>query len=162
MWVQIDNDRSADLSLDEFELGIVNHNINLDKQEIEALFTQYDTNGNGRLDYNEFLVKLRPPLNKTRLNLIRIAFDKLDRLKDGYITVDDLKGVYNVKKNPKYLNGEMTEEQCLRKFLDTFDIESHRDGIVTYDEFVNYYAGVSASIDSDAYFDVMMRQCWKL
>lgn len=59
MWVQIDNDRSADLSLDEFELGIVNHNINLDKQEIEALFTQYDTNGNGRLDYNEFLVKLR-------------------------------------------------------------------------------------------------------
>ena len=34
MWVQIDNDRSADLSLDEFELGIVNHNINLDKQEI--------------------------------------------------------------------------------------------------------------------------------
>ena len=44
-------------TIERADLG--HHNINLDKQEIEALFTQYDTNGNGRLDYNEFLVKLR-------------------------------------------------------------------------------------------------------
>ena len=36
------------------------------------------------------------------------------------------------------------------------------DGIVTFDEFCDYYKDVSASIDTDEYFGVMMTQAWKL
>jgi hypothetical protein len=43
-----------------------------------------------------------------------------------------LKGVYNVKHHPKFLNGEMTEDQILRHFLNVFDTKGSEDGTVSY------------------------------
>ncbi len=39
--------------------------------------------------------------------------------------------VYDVTKHPKYKNGEWTEEQCFRKFLDAFDTPDDKDGTVS-------------------------------
>ena len=35
-----------------------------------------------------------------------------------------------VKSHPKYMNGEWSEEQVLRHFLDCFDYGIHKDGVV--------------------------------
>lgn len=43
-----------------------------------------------------------------------------------------------------------------------FQWETNRDGKVTYEEFCNYFAQVSASIDRDDYFELMMRNAWHL
>lgn len=36
------------------------------------------------------------------------------------------------------------------------------DGLVTLDEFIEYYTNISANIDNDAYFDLMMSNAWNL
>ena len=36
------------------------------------------------------------------------------------------------------------------------------DGIVTFDEFLDYFSDVSATIDSDEYFAAIMKNAWKL
>lgn len=69
-------------------------------------------------------------MSNHRRSLIIQAFKKLDKMCDGTVTVEDLRGVYNVKKHPKFLSGEWNEDQCLQEFLKSFDTPNNFDGRV--------------------------------
>ena len=146
----------------EFKKGLHDYGLSIEESEAKALFARFDKDGNGTVSFDEFLENLRPPMSKSRKEIIAKAFHKLDKTGDGVITIEDLKGVYNARHHRKYVNGEWTEEQVFRSFLDSFDSPDDPDGKVTREEFLNYYSGVSASVDNDAYFDLMMRNAWKL
>jgi len=159
----IDDDGSRKLDLNEFKKGLHDYGLtNLSKEEVETLFKRFDSDNSGTIDFDEFLIHLRPPMSQSRQNIILQAFRKLDKNNDGIITIDDMKGVYDVSRHPKFLSGEMSQDQLFREFLKTFEGSEHPDGLVTKDEFINYYSGVSASIDNDVYFDLMMRSAWKI
>uniref|UniRef100_A0A8I3MVM6 UDP glycosyltransferase 3 family, polypeptide A2 n=3 Tax=Canidae TaxID=9608 RepID=A0A8I3MVM6_CANLF len=158
----MDDNNNRTLDFKEFVKGLNDYAVVMEKQEAEELFRRFDKDGNGTIDFNEFLLTLRPPMSRARKEVIMQAFRKLDKTGDGVITIEDLREVYNVKHHPKYQNGEWTEEQVFRKFLDNFDSPYDKDGLVSKEEFLNYYAGVSASIDTDAYFILMMTKSWRL
>ena len=69
---------------------------------------------------------------------------------------------HNAQKHPKYRSGQWTLEQVMQDFLKAFDDQDTPDGVVTRDEFTQYYAAVSSTIDDDAYFDMCMRAAWGL
>ena len=71
-------------------------------------------------------------MSNARKSLVTQAFRKLDRTGDGKITVEDLKGVYSAKKHPKYLNGEWTEDEVLKQFLNSFEAPDSKDGVVRF------------------------------
>ncbi|KAM8827995.1 calcyphosine-like b isoform 1-T2 [Spinachia spinachia] len=158
----MDDNNSRSLDLKEFLKGLNDYGIPMEKQEATALFQLFDRDQSGTIDFDEFLVTLRPQMSKARKEVVMEAFRKLDKTSDGVITIEDLRGVYNAQYHPKYRNGEWSEDQVFRTFLDSFDSPYDKDGKVTKEEFVNYYCGVSASIDSDVYFILMMTNAWKL
>ncbi|XP_026051982.1 calcyphosine-like b isoform X3 [Carassius auratus] len=158
----MDDDNSRTLDMKEFLKGLSDYGVLIEKEEAMNLFQQFDRDGSGLIDFDEFLITLRPPMSNARKEVVLQAFKKLDKTGDGVITVEDLKGVYNVQHHPKYRNGEWSEDQVFRKFLDSFDSPDDKDGKVTKEEFLNYYSGVSASIDTDIYFILMMKNAWKL
>ncbi|KAK7502238.1 hypothetical protein BaRGS_00006602 [Batillaria attramentaria] len=132
----------------------------MSREELREVFDCFYRDDSGTLDSEEFLAAIRPPMSKIRKQLVQKAFAKMDRTGDEVITIDDMIAVYDVTRHPKFKNGEMTEKQVLREFLKNFEAEDHIGGRVTLDEWMDYYAGVSASVDDDAYFSLMMYNCW--
>lgn len=132
--------------------------------DVRKLFAAFDMNRDGSIQYDEFLRQVRGDLNAPRQALVNKAFNVLDADGNGYLDYQDVMGKYDTSKHPAVIDGRKTERQVLEEFLSTF--EQHKsqnpDGIVTPEEFSEYYANVSASIDDDAYFAQMMNSSWNL
>ena len=90
-----------------------------------------------------------------------MAYEKLDVNKDGLVKLDDIAKIYDASKHPDVLDGKKTPEQVFREFMKLWDTQD-KDGIVTFEEFCEYYGDVSASVDDDIYFVEMMKSAWKL
>lgn len=158
-----DDDGNKSLNLEEFVEGINDYGLEFDADKCKELFNAFDKDNSGQLSFDEFLIGLRGNLNDSRLKVVKEAFKKADRSGDGIFDSKDMKRVYKVTEHPKYKNGEWDEQQVFTEFLKSFEPdESKRDGKVTEEEFINYYAGVSANIDNDAYFNLMIRNAWKI
>jgi hypothetical protein len=142
--------------------------MNFDKEEMVRLCNIFDQNGDGVIDYDEFLYGIRGEMNQFRKDICMKAFKVMDKDRSGVIDISDIKGVYNAKKHPDVIAGKKTEDEVLIEFLDTFDVhhgihkDDPKDGNVTPDEWIEYYNTVSMSIDDDAYFELMMNNTWNL
>lgn len=164
----MDDNHSMSLDKYEFTKAMQDYMLGFSEGEIASLFRVFDYDRNGLVDYDEFLRTIRGPLSENRKSYITKAFNIMDKDGNGYVDINDLRGVYSASSHPDVKSGKKTEQQVLQEFLETFEI-SHNirnnaapDHIVTKEEFEEYYANVSASIDSDEYFAAMMTAAWNL
>ena len=139
----------------------IGFDLNLDPNDLRLLFNSFDKDGNGQLSYSEFMVAVRGEIPSTRLRLVRQAFQVLDRTGTGTIDIEDVQQAYDPANHPDVKSGSMSPDEALASFLDAFDSDDY-DGHVTIDEFLDYYTNISASITSDAEFDLMLRTEWGL
>merc|ERR1712100_497177 len=131
----MDDNGNKNLSMEEFDTGMRDYGLELSPEQLKGCFGAIDTDGNGFLSFDEFLVALRGDMNKRRLNLVSMA--------------------------PEVMSGEKTEQEVLTDFMAQWDTQD-RDGVITRDEFVEYYRNISASIDADDYFELMIRNAWHI
>jgi Ca2+-binding EF-hand superfamily protein len=157
----VDDDGSGTLELPEFQKCMKECQMNFTPEETTELFKFFDADAGGTITYDEFLTGVRGELNMRRAQLVLLAFDILDSDKSGFVDVDDIMDKYDAKTNPDVIAGKKTEKQVLKEFLDTFD-QGEKDGKVMPDEFCKYYSNVSASVDLDDYFELMIRNAWHI
>eukprot|EP00762_Andalucia_godoyi_P003973 ANDGO_05640.mRNA.1 Crustacean calcium-binding protein 23 len=159
----LDNNRNRQLDAEEISSGLSDYGVKVSKAEAATLISSFDRDGSGTLNLDEFLRAVRGDLNEARKKVALLAFAKFDKDGSGEISFNDISGVYNAKNHPKVRAGELTERQVLDGFLQTFEgTKGNKDGKISQDEWLDYYADISASIDTDDYFEEMVRSAWKL
>lgn len=163
-----DDNNSGTLDLPELTKAIRDFKVDLSQNEIKILFNLCDVDQSGEVSYDEFLREIRGDMNNFRKNLVQQAFNKLDSDKSGAVEIDEIKRLYNCKKHPDVISGKKTEDEVYAEFMETFQLHAAikgkgvKDTTITRDEWQEYYENISASIDRDDYFELMMNSAWKL
>lgn len=164
----MDDNNSRSLDKYEFTKAISDYMLGFTEGETQKLFSYFDFDRSGLIEYDEFIRAIRGPMNSNRKKIVAQVYKKLDKDGNGWIDINDVRGVYTANKHPDVLSGKKTEDQILQEFLETFETAHamrNNDApnyVVTKEEFEEYYNSISASIDDDAYFKLMLENAWKL
>jgi len=158
---RMDNNGDRKMDRNEFMWGLRENGHTLSPSEFERIFKYFDKNNDGKISYDEFLVGVRGDMSQRRIDLCMLAYKKLDRDGSGMVDLNDIAQAYDVTQHPKFKTGEMSRNDILTEFMAQWD-RNVRDNKVTKEEWLDYYRDVSASIDEDDYFELMIRNAWHL
>lgn len=126
------------------------------KEFADAIFKSFDTDGNGTIDFEEFLVGLSlsdatGTDRHSRIQKLRWAFNVYDKDRSGTIDktemVSIVKAVFRISSIPDVLPNE-TPESFADKLFNSVD--ENGDGEITFDEFVK------AAEEDDTIVDLLL------
>ena len=90
------------------------------------MMTEVDTDGDGEIDFDEFLSMMKEMSGDSEKELLQ-AFQVFDKNKDGFISVDELRQVMATL-------GETQSQEEIEEMIKEADQDG--DGQVDYNEFV--------------------------
>ena len=147
------------------------YNINIAREKIFEFFEFLDKEHKGLIKYNDLIMILINNINENRIILIQNLFDKIRKGKE-YILLNDIKKYFNPDKYPDVLEQKKTSDEIAFDFIDSLEIfkeyninlknESIINGIMTYNDFENYFKEISLSIIDDKIFDYIINFCWEV
>ena len=157
----LDDNSNCKVDMRELMEGLgSNFDIHLTQEEAIILMAAFDKDNSGAISFDEFVEAMKGDLNAARLSWVKAAYSKLDVNGDGTVTLDDIAKLYDVASLPDVQQGRPLED-AYKQFMAMWDTQT-ADGVVTFAEFLEYFHGVSACVESDELFAAMMKSAWKL
>lgn len=115
--------------------------------ELRAMFAVCDREGDGTIDWKEWLSLVRPPLSQRRLEAVRdVWLREFGDARCGGVSPQEIAERYDAASHPDVVKGRTTAESQYRSFLESFDVE---DDKATLADFEAYYANVGCTVVAD-------------
>ena len=164
----------AKISLANF-INIMNLNqINFSLNEIKEIFNYFSNDiTKNYLDYNSFIRFFKKELNQTKLDIVEKIFLSLKNdfsEENEEIPLSIIKNKYKAKRHPEVINGKVTEDEKIKEFKESFDINynilnSEQNKVqyvkfVDFDIFANFYEYVSFIYEEDEQFVNLLMATW--
>lgn len=125
----MDENGNKKLDPDDFRWGLYGMGVNITKQEATLIVDVCDRDKDGSVDYDEFLRFVRVhfifyiykiiqgDLSEARKQMIKKAYEKLDKNKDGKVTLTDIILIYDASHHPDVKEGKKDPEEVLKEFM---------------------------------------------
>lgn len=102
---------------------------NIDKPELQTIIDSIDTDGDGVIDYSEFIAAAYNREILLSQQNLKVAFNMFDQDGNGQITLEELKSIFN--------RGQVSErsDDVWEKML--AEVDENGDNEISFDEFKN-------------------------
>ena len=142
--------------------------VNISLNDLKILFNVLNQNSNqnnGTISFGQLINLIEGNLQERRKLYIVGMFANIDTEKKGEVSIQALKNMYNAKYHPDVLNGTKSQEDAFEQFCYSLDLYCEANGIqpngnLTFENFIDYYSGISACIPDDVYFEDMLNGVW--
>eukprot|EP00441_Pelagodinium_beii_P041232 CAMPEP_0197637902 /NCGR_PEP_ID=MMETSP1338-20131121/12986_1 /TAXON_ID=43686 ORGANISM="Pelagodinium beii, Strain RCC1491" /NCGR_SAMPLE_ID=MMETSP1338 /ASSEMBLY_ACC=CAM_ASM_000754 /LENGTH=630 /DNA_ID=CAMNT_0043210395 /DNA_START=23 /DNA_END=1915 /DNA_ORIENTATION=- len=164
----MDDNGSKNVDRGEFHKALVELNLGLTEDDIALLWSLVDKDSSGLASFDELVSLIGGRLSHRRRRAVQMAFDHLDLSRNGKLDLEDLKLAYDptvIAESSRNLLGKMMPaDAVMEDFLENFRklVGGQVKGEISYPDFEKYYEMISASIDTDDYFEEMVRLAWGL
>ena len=140
--------------------------INFALSDLQTLFDVLNNNRNNNyISLDKLINLIKGNLDERRKLYIIGIFSNLDIEKTGEVSISLLKNMYNCKHHPDVLNGTKTQEEVYEQFCNSLDLyceinDIQKNGNLSFENFVDYYSGISSCIPDEVYFEDMLKEVW--
>ncbi|PNY11238.1 calcium-dependent protein kinase 9-like protein [Trifolium pratense] len=125
MFTNMDTDKSGTITYEELRAGLQRLGSTLTEAEVRQLMEAADVDGNGSIDYIEFITATMHRHRLERDEHLYMAFQYFDKDNSGFITRDELETAMK-----EY---DMGDEDTIREIIS--EVDTDNDGRINYEEF---------------------------